>query len=162
MAPWENQLLNISVRIGTNMCGSLKYTLLGKPFNPGNLLRPTNFNASQTSHSVTKPSQLAASASLRPGGKLNSYETPEPEVKTASKAITEVRPTDLVHLTIRSEHVSVWGLDRFDIPERESSYFFLTRGCVAFYRFIRNSFEPRSNYVSLLALSSLMPKFPSS
>ena len=26
MAPGANQWLNISVRIGTNMCGSLKYT----------------------------------------------------------------------------------------------------------------------------------------
>ena len=52
MAPWANQWLNISVRISINLCGSLKFTSLGKLSSPGDLLRPTCFNASRTSHSA--------------------------------------------------------------------------------------------------------------
>ena len=62
MAPWANQWLNICFRIGTNMCGSLKYTSSGRQSSSGDLLRPSCFNTSRTSHSVTTPSQLAASA----------------------------------------------------------------------------------------------------
>ena len=79
MAPRASQWLDISVRIGTIMCSSVKYTSFVKPSSPGDLWGPTCFNPSQTLHSETKPSQLAASANRRGGGRLNSYETPEPE-----------------------------------------------------------------------------------
>ena len=57
------------------MCSSLKYTSYGKPSSPSDLLRPTCFNASWISYSVTNPSQVAASE----GSQQNNYETPEPE-----------------------------------------------------------------------------------
>ena len=37
MALEANHWLNISVKTGTNTCGSLKYTSLGKPRDPGDL-----------------------------------------------------------------------------------------------------------------------------
>ena len=70
--------LNISVRIGMHKCGSLKYTSSGKSSSLGDLLRPACFNATRTSHSVTKPLQIAASAFPRRRSRLNSCEIPEP------------------------------------------------------------------------------------
>ena len=136
MAPWANQWLNISVRIGTNMCDILKYTSWGKPSSPGDLLRPTCFKASRTSHSVTTPSQLAASGEV---GEI-ATKLPEREISAAGKTIPKVRPKGVTYLTSRSQQSPVRGLDRSDVPIGEPSHLFFTRSRVRFHSFVENSF----------------------
>ena len=135
-----NQWLNISVRIGTNMCDILKYTSWGKPSSPGDLLRPTCFNASRTSHSVTTP--LATSRFSHPKveevGEI-AAKLPEREISAAGKAIPKVRPKGVTYLTTRSQQSPVRGLDRRDVPIGEPSHFFFTRSCVRFHSFVGNS-----------------------
>ena len=110
LTSWANQWLNISIRIGINMCSSLKLTSLSKPtsrrFVEADLLqRITDFAfGNQT---------LAASCFSLPKVGEVGYITTEllnQEVRTASKVITEVRPKGVVHLTIQAAHAFVRDL----------------------------------------------------
>ena len=104
---------------------------------PGDLLRPTCFNASFSNHT------LAASRFGHPkAGKVGKIAAKllKREIRTAGKVITKVHPKGITYLAIRSQHVPIRRLDRIDIPIGKSSQFFLTRRCVGFHSFVENSF----------------------
>ena len=132
---WANQWLNISVRIGKNMFGSLKNTSYGKPSSASDLLRSTCFNVSRSSHSVTTLSQLAVPRRGKSAEKLLKR-----KIRTAGKVITKVHPKGVMYLTIRPQHAPIRGLDGIDIPTGKSSHFFLTRSRVRNHSFVEDSF----------------------
>ena len=80
------------------------------------------------------------------------------EIRTAGKVIMKVCPKSITHLTIKSQHTPIRGLDAIDIPIRKPLHFFLMRSRVHFHSLIENSSWPRSNYISLVALATLMLK----
>ena len=98
-------------------------------------LRPTCFNASWTSHSVTTPLQLAASAAPMRGSRQDSCETPEAGDQDSGQSDHESAPER--HLATRSQQSPIRGLDRIDIPIGKPSHFF-TRSCVRFHSFVEN------------------------
>ena len=95
---------------------------VGRAIQSGYFLRPTFFNTSRTSHSVTNPSQPAASASGIAAKLL--YR----EIRQVGKTIPKMRFT---YVTVR--------LDRLDIPTKESSKLFLASKRVTLHGFVRNS-----------------------